>query len=90
MRQMTIDEQRVLIKQLHHAEFWSDMMKIDSICYGGDAELISYRDQNSYAKEVIAAFPKDILEDYVKEVRKAEADKLRIKADNIENGRDSA
>jgi len=82
MRQMTIDEQREVLGKLAHSKFWADMMCMDAICYGGDVE--GYRDQREYAQKVIDAFPKDIRDAYTAEQRKAEADKLRAKADAIE------
>jgi hypothetical protein len=79
---MTIAEQRKVLGKLAHSKFWADMMCMDAVCYGGDVE--GYRDQREYAKKVIDAFPKDIIDAYNAELRKAEADKLRARADEIE------
>lgn len=84
MRLMTIDEQREVLRCLVSAEFWADMSRIDSICYGGNAR--QFGEQREYAARVIGAFPKDIRDAYDAELRKAKADVLRSKADAIERG----
>lgn len=83
MRQITIEEQRSILKVLVHNQFWADMMCMDTVCYGGNVEL--YRDQREYAKAVIGAFPKDVRDAYDAELRKVKADALRAQADEIEN-----
>jgi hypothetical protein len=82
MRQITIEEQRKILDVLHHEAFWSGMMKMDAICYGGPIEKLGEAER--YIHRVIEAFPKDVLESYNKELKKAQADKLRAQADELE------
>ena len=84
MRQITPDEQLAILKELSRSRFWADMMVSDAICYGGD--LIGYRDQREYARRVIEAFPKDVLEEYRIELRREKANELRAQAEAIERG----
>ena len=82
MRQITIEEQREILKVL--ARQWSavDFVKFDAICYGGPVEKLGEAER--YIRRVIDAFPKDVLKAYDQELKKAEADKLRAQADALE------
>lgn len=84
MRLMTKDEQLKLLKTLASEHSGADMMTFDAICYGGALE--QYRDARNYIERCINAVPADIRKAYDKELNKAEADKLRAKADAIEAG----
>lgn len=86
MRTMTEDEQRKVLKTLARNRHDADMMLFDAICYGGQLE--EYRDARDYVERVIKAFPADIRKTYDIELRKAEANELRRKADLIERGKD--
>lgn len=84
MRTMTEAEQTKLLKTLAQHRFAADMMTFDAICYGGQLE--QYRDARNHIEACIKAIPEDIRNAYDASLRKSEADKLRAKADALENG----
>lgn len=85
MRRLTIEEQRHILDVLVHQHFGAGMMEMDSICYGGPVE--DFAEAERHLRRAINAFPGDILNEYHKEIRKQQADKLRAEADAIEQGK---
>lgn len=88
MRLMTEDEQRQLLTALAKNLNYATIISADEICYGSLVSSERAGKEYRYICDIAKAVPPDIIEAFNQERRKAEADKLRQKADAIERGQD--
>lgn len=86
MRQINLKEQKHLLEVLSRQLFYAGISSADEICYGSISSSEKAGNEYRYLAKVMEALPKDIIDAFNQEIRKAEADKLRAKANAIERG----
>jgi len=86
MKLMTESKQRALLDAIARELSSTSMINMDDILYGLRDSCKKSGNEYHAVERIMLAVPKEIREDYNRELRKKEADKLREKADKLERG----
>jgi cell division septum initiation protein DivIVA len=83
---MDADEVKKLLDEISRQLFRTGMISADDLCYGSEASFSKSNKEFNAVVKIMNAVPKRLVDAYNAALRKAEADKLRAKADDIERG----